>query len=80
MTKPDDFITVAQARKIMGVTVWKMSDILRKEEIPATTSQWDRRVKLLRRADVEAWMKRAGPRIPHEEERQGEWAAPALAY
>lgn len=79
MTKPDDYITVAQARKIMGVTVWKMSDILRKKEIPSTTSEWDKRVKLLRKADVDAWMRRAGPRIPREEEEVGEWAAPAFA-
>lgn len=79
MSKPEDYITVAQARKLMGVTVWKMSDILRKKEIPWINSEWDKRVKLIRRADVEAWMKRAGPRIPRGEEAPEGRAAPVFA-
>lgn len=58
---PEEYITATEARQLMGVTESKMTALLRDGEIPYKVSLRDKRVKLLKRTDVEAWIERAGP-------------------
>jgi excisionase family DNA binding protein len=58
---PEEYITATEARLMMGVTESKMTALLKSGEIPYKQSLRDKRIKLLKRTDVEAWIERAGP-------------------
>ena len=67
----DDFVTMGQAADILGVsrmTVWRL---VRDRKLPAYQSPVNRRVRLVKRADVEALMR---PR-PIEDAIEGKEAA-----
>ena len=78
MSDQDDYITAKQARNIMQVSAWKMAELLKSGEIPFKESPWDKRIKLIKREDVDAWMESAGPRVKKEESGEGR-AALAMA-
>jgi excisionase family DNA binding protein len=48
-----EYLTVAEAQELLGVTKRKMADLLSKGDIPSEENPFDRRSKLVRRADVE---------------------------
>jgi hypothetical protein len=49
----DEFVTVGEARDLLGISKPKMTQLLREGILTATTSPLDKRVKLVRAADVE---------------------------
>ena len=62
----DEYLTVSEARALMKVSDGKMTSLLQRGELPYIQSSWDRRIKLIKRSDVEAWIERAGPRPTFE--------------
>lgn len=60
MSEESEFISVAEAREILGVSATRMAEMLREGELTAETNPLDRRGKLVKRADVEALARKAG--------------------
>ena len=54
----DEYMTVGQARDYLGVNKVRMSDMLRKGELETFERGRDRRIKWVRRTDVEALKKK----------------------
>jgi excisionase family DNA binding protein len=48
-----EYLTVAEAQELLGVTGRKMADLLKRGDLPSEVNPFDRRSKLVRRADVE---------------------------
>jgi excisionase family DNA binding protein len=65
---PEEYITATEARLMMGVSESKMTALLKDGEIPYKQSLRDKRIKLVKRADVEAWIERAGPPLETEKD------------
>ena len=53
-----ELITVTEARRILGISANKMSALIGSGTLPYEQDPLDRRVKLVRRADVEGLMRR----------------------
>jgi DNA-binding MarR family transcriptional regulator len=53
-------LTVAQAHKFLGVSPSKMTQLLRRNLIETYENPLDRREKLIKRADLEAFLKEYG--------------------
>lgn len=53
MRRTDDFMTVNQAREIIGVSKVKIAQWIKDGTLPSVESIFDKRVKLVRREDVE---------------------------
>jgi hypothetical protein len=49
-----EYVTVAEAREILGVTKYKMTDLIYRGVLKTFDNEADRRSRLIRRADVEA--------------------------
>lgn len=60
MDDESEFISVADAREILGVSATRMAEMLRTGELVAEQNPLDRRGKLVKRADVEALARKAG--------------------
>jgi excisionase family DNA binding protein len=54
MSEPSEYVTVAEAREILGVSKPHMTALLKRGVLKAEPSEVDRRVKRILRADVEA--------------------------
>ena len=54
MTEDTEFVTVAEARKMLGVSKYKMTDLINRKRLETIENEADRRSKLIRRSDVEA--------------------------
>lgn len=80
MAKNDEYVylTASEARELMGVSEGKMTKMMHDGEIPYVQPLYDRRMKLIRRSDVEAWIARAGPR--HKPRKKQHEGRPALAF
>jgi excisionase family DNA binding protein len=50
----DDYLTLAEAAKYVGVNRVKFSRMAKKREIPTTGSPFDERMKLFRKVDLDA--------------------------
>lgn len=50
---PKDLITATEARKILGVSTYKLKEILKAGELNTYENTLDKRVKLVSRAEVE---------------------------
>lgn len=74
-----EYLTVEEAREHIKVSRWKMAQLLDKGEIPFQQSPWDKRVKLIKRVDLLAWVESAGPR-PERKKQQGSRPVLALAH
>lgn len=48
-----EYMTAADAQELLGITKRKMSDLIKRGDIPSEPNPFDRRSKLVRRADVE---------------------------
>jgi hypothetical protein len=48
-----EYLTAAEAQAILGVTKRKMGDLIRRGDLPSEPNPFDRRSKLVLRADVE---------------------------
>lgn len=57
-------MTVSQARVFLGVNKVKMAQLIRERQLPTKTSIYDKRMKLLRRADIEALARELRPPKP----------------
>ena len=55
-TVMDDFVTMQQAAALMGVSRWTLWRLVKEGRLPSYQSEINRRVKLVKRADVEALM------------------------
>ena len=53
-----ELITVTEARRILGISANKMSALIGSGTLPYEQDPLDRRVKLVKRADVEGLMRR----------------------
>jgi hypothetical protein len=53
-----ELITVTEARRILGISANKMSALIGSGTLPYEQDPLDRRVKLVRRADVEGLMRK----------------------
>ena len=53
-----ELITVTEARRILGISANKMSALIGSGTLPFEQDPLDRRVKLVRRADVEGLMRK----------------------
>lgn len=60
MLDESEFISVAEAREILGISPTRMADLLKQGTLNAEQNPLDRRGKLLKRADVEALAWKAG--------------------
>jgi excisionase family DNA binding protein len=72
-----DYLTAEEARGLLKVSRWKMAQLLDSGAIPYRQSDWDKRVKLIKRSDLLAWMEAAGPR---PDKRKAEGGRAALAF
>ncbi len=52
-----ELVTVAEARRILGISANKMSALIGSGTLPFEQDPLDRRVKLLRRSDIEGLMR-----------------------
>jgi excisionase family DNA binding protein len=50
---PDDYITVTEARELLGVSKVKIARMIRDGELVTVPDKRDARVKLVKRSDVE---------------------------
>lgn len=50
---PDDYMTVTEAREMLGVTRSKMTSWIHDGVLPTVEDPFDKRVKLVRREDVD---------------------------
>lgn len=55
----DRYISVAEAREMMGVTISKMTRLLKAKELPSKKSVVDKRKKMVRLVDVQKWIEEA---------------------
>jgi hypothetical protein len=53
-----ELVTVAEARRILGISANKMSALIGSGTLPYEQDPLDRRVKLVKRADVENLMRK----------------------
>lgn len=58
----DEYIIAEEARQILGVGVNRMAQLLKDGVLPFERSPLDKRIKLIKRADVEALAKKARPK------------------
>ena len=54
LTRPDDLISTTEARKLLGVSTVKMTQLIKSGTFIVYSDLLDRRVKLISRAEVEA--------------------------
>lgn len=54
MSEDDEYISVAQAREILGVSEPKMAQLLKSGQLASEPNPVDRRGKILKRSEVEA--------------------------
>jgi hypothetical protein len=59
----DEYIIAEEARQILGVGVNRMAQLLKDGVLPFERSPLDRRIKLIKRSDVEELAKKARPKI-----------------
>jgi hypothetical protein len=57
MMDEETYISVADARKILGFSKHRMSDYIREGKIETVPDQWDARRKLVRLSDVKRLMR-----------------------
>jgi len=50
--KPNDLISVSEARKILGVSRFKIAELIKRELLHPYENPLDRRVKLVSRAEL----------------------------
>jgi hypothetical protein len=60
MSDEPEYITIAEARRILQVSKPRMADLLRERVLIAEDNPLDRRSKVVKRADVEVLARRAG--------------------
>jgi hypothetical protein len=58
---PSQYVTVAEAREMLGVTRYKMTKMLKDSVLASVPNVADGRSQLILRADVEALMPRVKP-------------------
>ena len=74
----DEFVTMREAQQILGVSKFKMWQLVRDGELTAYQSSVDRRQKLVRRADLEA-LRRPEPIPPESAKKAAAWSSHAAA-
>ena len=60
----DRYLTVNEARKLMGVSVTKMTRLLKSGELPSSPGTRDKRKKLIKLSDVNKWLEEAAKERP----------------
>jgi hypothetical protein len=59
MAEAEGFLTIGEARALLGVSKTKMAKILARGVLPSEEDPLDSRFKLVKRADVEALLARS---------------------
>lgn len=57
----EDYITATQARQMMGISSVTLARMIEQGELTVYPSKRHKQVKLLKVADVQKWIKEAGP-------------------
>lgn len=60
----EDYLTIREARELLGISKMKMTQLIRDGAVPTYDSLLDKRVKMLRRGDVERLARTVRPRKP----------------
>ncbi|HEY1391656.1 MAG TPA: hypothetical protein VGF38_24180 [Ktedonobacterales bacterium] len=60
MSEESEYISVAEARDMLGVSATRMAEMLKNRELVAEPNPVDRRGKLIKRADVEVLARKVG--------------------
>lgn len=50
----DEYVTMTEAQELLGVSRFKIWQLVKEGKLPAYQSELDRRQKLIRRSDIEA--------------------------
>lgn len=58
-----DYITVGEARQILGISKKKMAQLIASGQLPTEPDALDKRVKRIRRADVDALAARSTKKV-----------------
>ena len=74
----DEFVTMREAQQILGVSKFKMWQLVRDGELTAYQSPVDRRQKLIRRSDLEA-LRRPAPIPAEPAKKAAAWSSHAAA-
>ena len=73
MTEREEYVTATEARDLLGVSQYKMTAMIQNGEIATYPDPFNKRAKLIKRADIEAWLAQAKrPRKPHKRLIEGE--------
>jgi excisionase family DNA binding protein len=54
----EEYLTSTEAMELLGVSQGKMTSLLKSGEFATYTDPGDKRLKLIKKADVEAWLAR----------------------
>jgi excisionase family DNA binding protein len=73
MTQNEEYVTATEARDLLGVSQYKMTAMIHNGEIATYPDPFNKRAKLIKRADIDAWLAQAKrPRKPHKRQNEGE--------
>ena len=64
MASEIEYMTATEARILLGISKAKMAQLIRDKVLPTEESLLNKRVKLVRRTDVEALAARPRPKLP----------------
>jgi hypothetical protein len=60
--EPDDLLSASEARKLLGVSTRKLAELFRNGALTAESDPLDKRLKMVKRVQVEALARRARPK------------------
>jgi excisionase family DNA binding protein len=70
-TRENEYVTATEATQLLDVSKGKMAKLLDTGEIPYIPDPRNARAKLVKRADINAWLAKAPrPKVPHRRQNQ----------
>lgn len=70
-TSQSDYVTATEATRLLDVSKTKMANLLNTGEIPHIADPRNKRAKLVKRSDIDAWLAKAPrPKVPHRRQNQ----------
>jgi excisionase family DNA binding protein len=70
-TSETEYVTATEAARLLDVSKGKMAKLLSSKEIPYISDPRNERAKLIKRADIDAWLAKAPrPKVPHRRRNQ----------
>ncbi len=59
MEQHSEYVTATEAKALLGVSEYKMTAMLKSGEMPWYPDPRNKRAKLIKRSDIEAWLAKA---------------------